>query len=156
MKIPSLSAIVTAALLLGCTSVAMAQDAPPPPPMHAHDAATMHAPMYGPHRHYGDFQPRKHHAPMHDQGFGAGAAVIGDLRQLQRLYTSEGKSGELIALYKDVLTRTRNQRVRNYVYDAMAKTQMRPTDSSAAIATLRKSLDENLAAMNKPRVRPGD
>ncbi|MCE5234321.1 MAG: hypothetical protein ABFC67_08385 [Mizugakiibacter sp.] len=75
-------------------------------------------------------------------------AAIGDLRRIERLYLIEGRARELPALYKDVLAKTRNPTVRNYVYDRLARAQLKPANADQAIATLRQSLDENLARLD--------
>ena len=77
--------------------------------------------------------------------------MIGDLRGLERLYQQAGRSKELTALYHDVLARSQNPRVRNYVYHRLARLQAQPANVDQAIATLRKGLDENLA--NDARMR---
>lgn len=90
---------------------------------------------------------RGHHMRGHSSG--PSGAVIADLAKLQRIYAMQGKSSEMTPLYQHVLASTKDQKVRNYVYARMARAQMRPADTSAAVATLRKSLDENLTALNK-------
>ncbi|HVI54989.1 MAG TPA: hypothetical protein VM621_08055 [Luteibacter sp.] len=75
--------------------------------------------------------------------------VIGDLHSLERLYVMTGRSKELPALYNEVLAKSQNPRVRDYAYRHLARVQMQPTNVDAAISTLRKSLDENLAQDQK-------
>ncbi|MGA9335490.1 MAG: hypothetical protein WBV39_14520, partial [Rudaea sp.] len=72
-------------------------------------------------------------------------ATIFDLRAMDRLYRASGKSGALAGLYRDVLAKTHNARLRNYAYMRLARLQSAPSNPDAAIATLRHSLDENLA-----------
>lgn len=130
---------VLAASLIAAGGVALAQDAAPVAaggqaramPMARHHAMRGGREHGGMHRRMG-----RHGGPV--------GAVIGDLRQLSRLYLMQGKPGQLEGLYKDVLAKTRNPMVRNFAYDALARLQARPRDTGAAIATLRKSLDENL------------
>lgn len=107
-----------------------------------HNAHKWHG-KRGMHRH----GMRGHH--MRGHALRPSGAVISDLSQMRRMYAMQGKSSQMTALYQHVLSSTKNQKVRNYVYAQMARTQMRPADTDAAIATLRKSLDENLAALNK-------
>lgn len=76
---------------------------------------------------------------------GPGSPVIEDLQALERLYRESGRSKELPALYNDVLAKTQDPRVRTYVYHHLARAQSAPANVDQAIATLRKSLDENLA-----------
>ena len=94
-----------------------------------------------------------HHGRM-DRGHGSQHqrdGVIGDLRSLERLYLQAGRSKELTALYNDVLARSQNPRVRDYVHHRLAHLQAQPANFDQAIATLRKGLDENLANDAKMR-----
>ena len=50
-----------------------------------------------------------------------------------------------------VLAKTQNPMLRTYVYHRLARLQMQPTNVDQAAATLRKSLDENLAIDAKHR-----
>ena len=141
----TLLASTLAVLMAGAASFAMAQDAPPPlPPPAAGPAAALHA---APKAH-GD-----HHGfNMHQRSFGnEHGGVIGDLRGLERLYMQAGRSKDLAALYNDVLAKSQDPRVRDYVYQHLARLQARPTNVDQAIATLRKGLDENLANEAKMR-----
>lgn len=90
--------------------------------------------------------PRR--ARQHRRGMHASPAVratIFDLRAIERLYRASGKTNALPGLYRDVLAKTHNPGVRNYVYLRLAHAQSAPSNADAAIATLRQSLDENLA-----------
>lgn len=82
---------------------------------------------------------------------GPGSPVIEDLQALERLYRESGRSKDLQALYNDVLTKTQDPRVRTYVYHHLARAQAAPANVDQAIATLRKSLDENLSNEAKRR-----
>ncbi|MGN6327535.1 MAG: hypothetical protein ACTHL5_01185 [Rhodanobacter sp.] len=129
-------------LMAGTASFAIAQNAAAPTtapqataPQSAgkmHDARGMHHGMRG--------HGMQRHGFDRDR-----AGVIGDLRQLERLYLESGRSKELTALYNDVLAKSQNPRVRNYVYHHLARLQARPANVDQAIATLRKGLDESLA-----------
>jgi hypothetical protein len=84
-----------------------------------------------------------------DRGHGLHAppavrASVLDLRAIERLYRADGKSNELPGFYRDVLAKTRNPMLRNYVYLRLARLESAPANTDAAIATLRQSLDENL------------
>ncbi len=133
-------------LMVGSTAFAMAQDAPPPPPpaaVHATHGKDMRAAA----RPDGD-----HGHDMRQRGFdGQRGGVIGDLRGLERLYMQAGRSKELASLYNDVLAKSQDPRVRDYVYQHLARLQARPTNLDQAIATLRKGLDESLANEAKMR-----
>ncbi|AIF47216.1 hypothetical protein [Dyella japonica] len=82
---------------------------------------------------------------------GPESPVIGDLRALEHLYREGGRSKELPALYNDVLSKSQDPRVRTYVYHQLARLQSAPASTDQAIATLRKSLDENLGNEAKRR-----
>ncbi|MBC8750333.1 MULTISPECIES: hypothetical protein [Paraburkholderia] len=76
-------------------------------------------------------------------------AVVNDLEQLRRLYALNGHEGEIVAVYHDVLNKTQDPMLRHYVYDSLAREQLKPVNPEQAIATLRTSLAEDLAAANK-------
>jgi hypothetical protein len=80
---------------------------------------------------------------------GPGFAVVNDLEHLQRLYDLSGREGEMNAVYHDVLQKTQDPMIRHYVYDALARNQLRPANADQAIATIRTSLDEDLTALAK-------
>lgn len=138
MKKAIFSAAITA--FLSVTAVAAsAQEAPAP-----------HAAMQGEQR--GDGPPP--HGPMEHGGpmmgpHGPGFAVINDLEQLRRLYALSGHPDDIVAVYHDVLNKTQDPLLRHYVYDSLAREQLRPANPAQAIATLRTSLAEDLAATNK-------
>ncbi|RDK03002.1 hypothetical protein [Paraburkholderia lacunae] len=121
-----------AAVLTFAAGAALAQEAPPPPAAtHAHDEP-----------HHGDWLPP--HGPM-----GPGFAVVNDLEQLRRLYAMSGREGDIVAVYHEVLNKTQDPMLRHYVYDSLAREQLKPANPEQAIATLRTSLSEDLAAANK-------
>jgi hypothetical protein len=130
-----------AALIVGSTSMLMAQN-PPPAPSAPHAMAGQGMPP-----HAGD-----HAQAMHMHAFGRpDGGVIGDLRGLERLYMRAGRSKELTAVYNDVLAKSQDPRVRDYVYQRLARLQAQPSNVDQAIGTLRKALDENLANEAKMR-----
>jgi hypothetical protein len=148
-------ALLAALALSIAAAGACAQDAPPPPSGQSAPKALpagKGAPprprdMGGPgmHRPDGD-------GPMRRMGMmGFDSPVIGDLRELEHLYIQSGRAKELPALYDSVLARSQDPRVRTYVYHQLARAQMAPANTDQAIATLRKSLDENLAQEAKRR-----
>ena len=128
-------------LMAGSASYAIAQNTPAPTPATAtsqdagkpHDGRGMRG--HGMHK-----QGMQRHGIDRNRG-----GVIGDLHQLERLYLESGRTKELTALYNDVLAKSQNPRVRNYVYGHLARLQARPTNVDQAIATLRRGLDESLA-----------
>jgi hypothetical protein len=72
-------------------------------------------------------------------------SVIGDWRGLERLYLRSGRSKELSALYNDVLAKSQDPRVLDYVYQQLARLQAPPANVDQGLATLRKGLNESLA-----------
>ena len=88
---------------------------------------------------------RKHHGDRQRSG------VVGDLRELERLYLQSGRSKDMVAVYTDVLAKSQDPRVRDYVHHHLARLQAQPANVDQAIATLRKGLDENLANEAKMR-----
>ena len=140
MKKGLLSAALAAVLTAAATG-ALAQEAAAPPPASA--------PAHG-EPHHGD-GPSFPHGPM-----GPGFAVVNDLEQLRRLYAMSGREGEIVAVYHEVLSKTQDPMLRHYVYDSLAREQLKPANPDQAIATLRTSLSEDLAAANKaPHGAPG-
>jgi hypothetical protein len=136
MKKAIFSAAVAAFLSMAATA-AFAQDAsapPPPPQMHG-------GPEHGDGGH-------EEHGPMMGPR-GPGFAVINDLEQLRRLYAMSGHEGEIVAVYHDVLNKTQDPMLRHYVYDSLAREQLKPANPEQAIATLRTSLAEDLTAAGK-------
>ncbi|SDG11208.1 hypothetical protein [Paraburkholderia phenazinium] len=114
-------------LLSAAASSAIAQDAPPPGP-----------PGHGQPPRFDAMPPR-----------GAGFAAVNDLEQLRRLYAMTGRESEIIAVYHDVLNKTQDPMLRHYVYDSLAREQLKPANPDQAIATLRTSLAEDIAAANR-------
>ena len=133
-------------LMAGSASFAIAQNAPAATP----PAATTQGTTGHGHGAHGMRDHGKYRHGMQRHGFNKDrGGVIGDLRQLERLYLESGRSKELTAVYNDVLAKSQNPRVRNYVYHHLARLQARPANVDQAIATLRKGLDESLASEAK-------
>jgi hypothetical protein len=133
-------------LMAGSASFAIAQNAPAATP----PAATTQGTTDHGHGAHGMRDHGKYRHGMQRHGFNKDrGGVIGDLRQLERLYLESGRSKELTAVYNDVLAKSQNPRVRNYVYHHLARLQARPANVDQAIATLRKGLDESLASEAK-------
>ncbi|MGE7138030.1 hypothetical protein ACQKIE_10425 [Luteibacter sp. NPDC031894] len=152
MQRKTLLASAASLLLAGSAAFAFAQDASPKTPTapaaqsnQAHDHQGMkwnrgdrdHG--HGQHGGWG----------QHGRGGMRNAGVIGDLRALERVYVMNGRAKELPALYNEVLAKSQNPMVRDYAYRHLARAQMQPQNVDAAIATLRKSLDESLAQDQK-------
>lgn len=146
----TLLASTLALLIAGAASLALAQDRPATPPdpaatpMAAGPGARFPYGMRGSRDMPGPDDRRGPRMHGHDRG-PANGGVIADLRALEHLYMQSGRTKELPALYKEVLAKSQDPRVREYAYHHLARAQMRPVHVDEAIATLRKSLDENLA-----------
>ena len=139
----TLLASALAVLIAGSTSFVMAQNAPPPPS--PTPSAMAGKDMRAHHGDRGDHGMRMHRFDRQRSG------VIGDLHGLERLYMQAGRSKEMASVYNDVLARSQDPRVRDYVYKRLARLQAQPANVDQAIATLRKGLDENLANEAKMR-----
>lgn len=137
MSRPSLLAPVLALLL--ASPVVLAQSAMPTPAQPTHGEPAPHARA---------MEHRLHRLHM-DRGRGMGA--FADLRALEDLYRQAGRQKELTGLYNEVLAKSQDSRLRTYAYHRLAELQARPADVDQAIATLRKSLSENLANEAKMR-----
>jgi hypothetical protein len=137
MKKGLVSAALAAVLTVAATG-AWAQEAAPSP-------ASAHA----------RGEPRRGDEAHHPHGpMGPRFAVIHDLKQLRRLYAMSGREGEIVAVYHEVLNKTQDPMLRHYVYDALAREQLKPANTDQAIATLRTGLSEDLVAATKPRGMP--
>lgn len=143
----TLLASALAVLLAGSASFAIAQSMPNSNAPAAANAMSQPSHPAMPMRMGG---PQFHRAWGH-RGVHQRSDVIGDLRSLEHLYDQSGRSKDMVAVYNDVLARSQDPRVRNYAYHSLARLQARPTNVDQAIATLRKSLDENLANAAKMR-----
>ncbi|HEX7111110.1 MAG TPA: hypothetical protein VF216_01605 [Mizugakiibacter sp.] len=132
-------AFALGALLAGGLSYALAE---PPAPM-ADAGFAAQADGFGGHHGAGIMRMRLRGAAL------PARAAIGDLHRIERLYLIDGRAKDLPALYKDVLAKTQNPVVRNYAYRHLAHAQLKPANVDQAIATLKQSLDEDLARLNK-------
>jgi hypothetical protein len=129
MKKPFLTALTFAALT-SAVSLASAQDVP-------------NVPLPGG-EHFGPLHEIRLAPPMLPS-----TVVINDLEQLHRLYAITGREDEMIGIYHDVLKVTQDPMIRSYVYDSLARVQLKPAHADDAIATLRASLSEDLAEMQR-------
>lgn len=140
--------LATFATLLAAGAAAMAQTAAPAAPTQSAAAPTQATASAW---HHDGMPPMAgmHHLhqmhDMHDMHRDHDSGVIGDLHGLEHLYGQSGRSKEMIAVYQNVLARSQDPYVRDYVYHHLARLQAQPASVDQAIATLRKALDENLA-----------
>lgn len=158
MQRKTLLATTLALFVAGSASFALAQSNPPAPPAPAAKAAPGTPAAKGPRGDGPGFGGPGFGGPgFGGRGFGGpgfggpGSPVISDLRSLERLYVESGRAKELPALYNEVLGKSQDPQVRTYVYHQLARAQSLPANPDQAIATLRKSLDENLANEAKRR-----
>jgi hypothetical protein len=128
MKNILLSAALVALLTAATSSAFAQQDGPPVSPAQSHGQPP-----------HDDFMPPR----------GPGFAVVNDLEQLRRLYAMTGHEGDMIAVYHDVLNKTQDPMLRHFVYESLAREQLKPANPDQAIATLRLSLAEDIAATNR-------
>ncbi|HEV2539079.1 MAG TPA: hypothetical protein VGU03_05165 [Frateuria sp.] len=138
---PRLNLLAPALALLFASPLAMAQDRPSTPPPTAPQVQPAPHPDHGAMGH--------HMRSMRMQGPQLGA--FADLRALERLYREAGRDKELSGLYNEVLAKSQDPQLRTYVYHRLARLQAKPANLDQAIATLRKSLSENLANDAKMR-----
>ena len=132
-------------ILAGSAAFAFAQDASPKAPAAPAAQSTQARDHQGMKWNRGEHGGWGHHG----RGGMRNAGVIGDIRALERVYVMNGRAKELPALYNEVLAKSQNPMVRDYAYRHLARAQMQPQNVDAAIATLRKSLDESLAQDQK-------
>jgi hypothetical protein len=76
------------------------------------------------------------------------AAVVVNLRAIERVYWRDGRVGELPAFYREVLTRTDDPLVRNFVNYRLARLERMGGDTQGALQALRRNLDENLGRLS--------
>jgi hypothetical protein len=98
------------------------------------------------------------HGEDHGPGPMAGPAgeVLQTLHEIEHLYREQGRTREVIALYQEVLGKTRDPLVRHAAYEAIARAQAQPVDTDKAVVTLKQSLDESLQHLNQmPPPGPG-
>lgn len=142
--------LLAASMLAVCIG-AFAADVPPagdpPPAMQAGSPGA--GPNWMMHRRDGAFRGHGMRARVSP----AVRASIHDINAITRLYRLSGKTDQLSGFYRDVLNKTHNPVLRNFVYARLARLQSAPTDTRAAIATLRQSLDENLARIESHKQR---
>jgi hypothetical protein len=159
MKKQIFGAALAAVLTMSATA-AFAEDGLPTPPTSHHGEAPHIEGARGTHDAMGPMGPMGPMFPAGPMGpigpIGPGFAVINDLEQLRRLYALSGRPGDIVAVYHEVLNRTQDPMLRHYVYDSLAREQLKPANPDQAIATLRTSLSEDLAAANKPPRTPFD
>lgn len=75
-------------------------------------------------------------------------AAITQLRLMERIYLRQNQPKEADRMYREVLDRTQNTQVRNFVNFRLAKlAAWQPRNLDAAMVELKRGLDENLAKL---------
>ena len=139
---------------LACGNVALADGGPgderPPPADAPLDGDRPDAPPHG-------HGPGAAPAPGGGPEFGPPQEVMQTASEIERLYREQGKPREAVALYQELLAKTRDPLVRHFAYDSIARIELQPADADKAVATLKQSLDESLQHLNQlpPAGRPG-
>jgi hypothetical protein len=131
--------LAPALALLLASPLAISQDAPP-----AAQAHTLPAPDHA-------SMPTRHRMPRMHMERGPRSGAMSDLHALEHLYRNAGREKELTGIYNEVLAKSQDPRLRTYAYHRLARLQAQPANVDQAIATLRKSLSENLANEAKMR-----
>jgi hypothetical protein len=94
------------------------------------------------------------HAQRWEQRQQARLEAIGDparmamrqMRWIERIYLRQNQPDAAQAMYRDVLTRTEDVALRNFANARLARLAVwQPRDLDAALAELRRGLDDNLA-----------
>jgi hypothetical protein len=127
---------------------AAAADEPPDPPAGAGPAFWAHGAAPGGLPGGPDMLFLHGHGPGPEHG-GPALEVVHTLLEIERLYRVQGRNKEVVALYQDVLGRTRDPLVRHFAYASIARAQEQPADTDKAVATLKQSLEESLQRLNQ-------
>jgi predicted negative regulator of RcsB-dependent stress response len=73
-------------------------------------------------------------------------AAVRQMRLIERIYLRQNQPEKAIAMYREVLGRTRDTLLRNVVNARLARlAAWQPRDLDAALVELKRGLDENLA-----------
>jgi hypothetical protein len=91
---------------------------------------------------FGD--PREH-GPMGTPG--PGFAAMRTIDEIAHLYRVGGHPESVLPFYRETLSQTRDPVLRHHLREAIAREELKPADTTAAIATLRAQLNEDLAAL---------
>lgn len=154
IKISMRKTVSGLALMLALTATgislpaAAATDAPPPARTQAATPGEMPPPPPGMGPHFGGPGPR---GPMGPAGHGGpGFAAVRTTEEIAHLYRIGGHPENVLPFYRETLTQTRDPMLRHHLREAIAREELKPADTTAAIATLRAQLSEDLAALPSP------
>ncbi|WP_087686334.1 MULTISPECIES: hypothetical protein [unclassified Pandoraea] len=82
-----------------------------------------------------------------------GGPAFGAMRtidEIAHLYRVGGHPENVLPFYRETLTQTRDPLLRHHLREAIAREELKPSDTNAAISTLRAQLSEDLAALPSP------
>jgi hypothetical protein len=72
------------------------------------------------------------------------AAVLLDLRALERMYRASGREKDVAGLYRDALARSKDPVVRHLAGRRLARLEWQAGDKQAALEQMQRNLDEDL------------
>ncbi|WP_242557854.1 MULTISPECIES: hypothetical protein [Pandoraea] len=107
---------------------------PPPPGMGPHGPGPM-----------GPMGPMAPGGPR-----GPGFAAMRTIDEIAHLYRVGGHPENVLPFYRETLTQTRDPMLRHHLREAIAREELKPADTAAAITTLRAQLSEDLATLPAP------
>ena len=150
MKLSMRHTASTLAFLLTVTAAGIATADPLPPaalapsaPPAAEVREMPPSPGMGPH--FGGSGPRGP-AGLSGPGF----AAVRTIEEIAHLYRVGGHPENVLPFYRETLSQTRDPMLRHHLREAIAREMLKPADTTAAIATLREQLNEDLAALPPP------
>lgn len=77
-------------------------------------------------------------------------AAIRTIEEIAHWYRVGGHPENVLPFYRETLSQTRDPMLRRHLSNAIAREALKPADTTAAIATLRAQLREDLAALAPP------
>jgi hypothetical protein len=81
---------------------------------------------------------------------GPAFAAVRTIEEIAHLYRVGGHPENVLPFYRETLTQTRDPILRHHLREAIAREELKPADTTAAISTLRAQLSEDLAALPPP------
>ncbi|MCI3203409.1 hypothetical protein DBA20_00320 [Pandoraea capi] len=81
---------------------------------------------------------------------GPGFAAMRTIDEIAHLYRVGGHPENVLPFYRETLTQTRDPMLRHHLREAIAREELKPADTAAAITTLRAQLSEDLATLPAP------
>ncbi|AVF38620.1 hypothetical protein [Pandoraea apista] len=81
---------------------------------------------------------------------GPAFAAVRTIEEIAHLYRVGGHPENVLPFYRETLSQTRDPILRHHLREAIAREELKPADTTAAISTLRAQLSEDLAALPPP------